>query len=212
MITDGKFMELRRMLALGMSLAASSRMTEMTDKTARKYRDDDRLPSQRKLPREYRTRIDPFAEVWDEVQARLEAEPRLKANTLFEWLQRTYPGEFPDSTRRTFERRVSTWRSLHGPGKTVFFNQVHHAGRLAASDFTVCNDLGVKIAGLRFDHTLFHCVHTATWNRSRFVSLNRSRHSAREFKRRSGNSAVPRCGIAPIHSALRYGITPLASC
>ena len=158
MITDGKFMELRRMLALGMSLAASSRMTEMTDKTARKYRDDDRLPSQRKLPREYRTRIDPFAEVWDEVQARLEAEPRLKANTLFEWLQRTYPGEFPDSTRRTFERRVSTWRSLHGPGKTVFFNQVHHAGRLAASDFTVCNDLGVKIAGLRFDHTLFHCV------------------------------------------------------
>jgi len=158
MITDGKFKELRRMLAQGKSLAASSRMTDMSDKTARKYRDDDRLPSQRKLPREYRTRIDPFAEVWDEVQARLEAEPRLKANTLFEWLQRTYPGEFPDSTRRTFERRVSTWRSLHGPGKTVFFSQVHHAGRLAASDFTVCNELGVKIAGVRFDHTLFHCV------------------------------------------------------
>ena len=158
MITDGKVMELRRMLAQGKSLAASSRMTDMTDKTARKYRDDDRLPSQRKLPREYRTRIDPFAEVWDEVQARLEAEPRLKANTLFEWLQRTYPGDFPDSTRRTFERRVSTWRSLHGPGKTVFFSQVHHAGRLAASDFTVCNELGVKIAGVRFDHTLFHCV------------------------------------------------------
>jgi len=158
MITDGKVMELRRMLARGKSLAASSRMTNMTDKTARKYRDDDRLPSQRKLPREYRTRIDPFAEVWDEVQARLEAEPRLKANTLFEWLQRTHPGEFPDSTRRTFERRVSLWRSLHGPGKPVFFSQLHHAGRLAASDFTVCNELGVKIAGVRFDHTLFHCV------------------------------------------------------
>jgi len=158
MITDGKVMELRRMLAQGKSLAASSRMTNMSDKTARKYRDDDRLPSQRKKPRDYRTRIDPFAEVWAEVQARLEAEPRLKANTLFEWLQRTYPGDFPDSTRRTFERRVSTWRSLHGPGKTVFFSQVHHAGRLAASDFTVCNELGVKIAGVRFDHTLFHCV------------------------------------------------------
>jgi transposase len=158
MITDGKVMELRRMLAQGKSLAASSRMTDMNDKTARKYRDDDRLPSQRKLPREYRTRIDPFAEVWDEVQARLEAEPRLKASTLFEWLQRAYPSDFPDSTRRTFERRVSLWRSLQGPGKTVFFSQLHHAGRLAASDFTVCNDLGVKIAGVRFDHTLFHCV------------------------------------------------------
>ncbi len=75
-----------------------------------------------------------------------------------EWLQQCYPGKFPDSTRRTFERRVAKWRSLHGPGKTVFFPQQHHAGRLVASDFTVCNELGVRIAGTRFDHTLFHCV------------------------------------------------------
>jgi hypothetical protein len=26
---------------------------------------------------------------------------------------------FPDSTRRTFERRVLLWRSTHGPDKTV---------------------------------------------------------------------------------------------
>ena len=158
MITDGKAMELRRMLAMGKTLAASARMTEMTEKTARKYRDDERLPSQRRQPRTHRTHIDSFAEVWGEVQTRLEAEPRLKANTLFDWLQRKYPGRFPASMRRTFERRVSTWRSLYGPAKTVFFSQQHHAGRLAASDFTVCNELGVKIAGTRFEHTLFHCV------------------------------------------------------
>jgi len=41
-------------------LAASARMTEMSEKTARKYRDDERLPSERKTVRDDRTRIDPF--------------------------------------------------------------------------------------------------------------------------------------------------------
>jgi len=67
-------------------------------------------------------------------------------------------------------RTVSHWlRSLHGPPKKVFFSQVHHPGRLAASDFTVCNELGVKIAGERFDHTLFHC--TLTYSNVESVSL-----------------------------------------
>ena len=132
----------------------------MSEKTARKFRDHERMPSQHKLPREYRTRIDLFEDVWPEVQRKLENEPALKAVTLFDWLQQTQPGDFPDSTRRTFGRRVAQWRSLHGPAKPVFFGQVHHAGRLAASDFTVCNELAVRIAGERFDHTLFHCVLT----------------------------------------------------
>jgi len=169
MITDGHVLELRRLLKKGFSLAASARMTLMDEKTARDYRDDSRLPSQRKTPREYRTRVDPFEKVWDEVQARLEAEPRLQAKTLLEWLQEKYPGQFPDSTRRTFERRVAKWRSLEGPGKPVIFEQVHHAGRLAASDFTVMNDLRVTIAGHRFDHTLFHCV--LTYSNVESVSL-----------------------------------------
>lgn len=160
MVTDGQVKELRRLLDQGKTLATAARMTNMTEKTARHYRDHDPLPSQRKKPRHYRTRIDPFAEVWSEVQEKLEAEPRLKAVTLFHWLQQQYPGQFQDSTRRTFERRVAKWRSLCGPAKTVFFPQQHHAGRLAASDFTVCNDLGVRIAGASFDHMLFHCVLT----------------------------------------------------
>ena len=169
MVTDGRVKELRRLLGLGRTLADSARMAEMSEKTARKYRDDDGLPSQKKTARTYRTRLDPFQDVWDKVRERLEIEPKLKAKTLFEWLQRTHEGRFPDSTRRTFERRVSEWRSLHGPGKTVFFNQEHHPGRLAASDFTVCNELGVKIAGQRFDHTFFHCV--LTYSNVESVSL-----------------------------------------
>src|SRR6056297_1093318 len=64
MIKDGQVREMRRLLALGNPLAASARMTFMNEKTARRYRDDDRLPSQRKKPRDYRTRVDPFAAVW----------------------------------------------------------------------------------------------------------------------------------------------------
>ena len=97
MVSDGQVKELRRLLLRGKSLALCARMTEMSDKTARDYRDDDRLPSQRKTPRDYRTRPDPFAEVWPEVQQRLEDEPRLKAHTLFGWLQQTHSGEFPES-------------------------------------------------------------------------------------------------------------------
>ena len=169
MVTDGQAKELRRMLAQGKPLAAAARMTLMDEKTARDYRDDHRLPSQRKKPRDYRTRTDPFADVWDEVQQRLEAEPQLKAKTLFEWLQQTQPGEFPDSTRRTFERRVAKWRSLYGPNKTVYFEQLHHPARLAASDFTVMNSLNVKIAGKLFEHRLFHCV--LTYSNIESVSL-----------------------------------------
>lgn len=169
MVTDGQVLELWRWLGKGSSLATSARMAQMDEKTARTYRDDPRLPSARKQPRDYRTRVDPFEEVWEEVEVRLKAEPKLKAKTLFEWLRARYPGRFPDSTRRTFERRVAKWRSLFGPNRPVMFEQVHHAGRLAASDFTVMNDLSVKIAGRRFDHLLFHCV--LTYSNVESVSL-----------------------------------------
>jgi len=49
------------------------------------------------------------------------------------------------------------------------FPQVHHPGRIAASDFTVMNELNVTIAGSRFDHTLFHCV--LTYSNVESVSL-----------------------------------------
>ena len=106
MIKDGHVKELRRLLGLGRTLAASARITEMSEKTARKYRDDERLPSERKASRDYRTRVDPFEEVWDKVQQRLEVEPELKAKTLFDWLQDNYVGRFPVG---------DNWKSLAEP-------------------------------------------------------------------------------------------------
>ncbi len=92
MITNGRVKELRRPLGLGRTLGDPARIAEMSEKTARKYRDSDGLPSQQKSDRSYRTRTDPFNDVWDTVQQRLEVEPRLKAKTLFESLQQTHNG------------------------------------------------------------------------------------------------------------------------
>ncbi|HVA46196.1 MAG TPA: hypothetical protein VNH11_07470 [Pirellulales bacterium] len=91
----------------------------MDEKTARKYRLLGTLPSALKQPRAYRTRKDPFAELWLKVQARLEAEPRLQAKTLFDWLQRECPERLTQSQCRTFERRVRQWRATAGLARPV---------------------------------------------------------------------------------------------
>ena len=79
---------------------------------------------------------------------------------MFADLQRRFPGRFADGQLRTLQRRVKRWRALHGPAKEVFFAQVHHPGRLCASDFTHCTDLRVTIAGTPFDHLIYHFVLT----------------------------------------------------
>ena len=42
----------------------------------------------------------------------------------------------------------------------MFFDQVHHPGRLCASDFTHCEQLNVTIAGQPFGHLIYHFVLT----------------------------------------------------
>ena len=86
--------------------------------------------------------------------------PGLEAKTLFDDLQRRFPGRFADGQLRTLQRQVKRWRALDGPAKEVFFAQVHHPGRLCASDFTHCTDLGVTIGGRPFDHLIYHFVLT----------------------------------------------------
>src|SRR6516165_5745030 len=145
MVTDGQVRRLHRELDSGTSLTMAARRAGMSAKTARHYREQPTLPGARRKasgPRTYRTRPDPFAAVWPEVEQQLRAEPRLRAKTLFDWLRQTHPGQFLDSHRRTFERRVRQWRATQGPGRAVIFRQVHQPGDLAASDFTSMNELG----------------------------------------------------------------------
>ena len=84
-------------------IAASKAGMEPT--TARRYLGLERLPSELKTERSWRTREDPFGEVWDAVERQIEESPGLEAKTLFEWLQREYPGRFNDGQIRTLQRR-----------------------------------------------------------------------------------------------------------
>lgn len=159
-ISDQSVRVLRNLLAKGKSLRVAAERAEMDEKSARKYR-SGALPSQRiNLVRQWRTRENPFADVWDEVANQLQTNPKLKAKTILDWLQEKYPDQFDDGQLRTLQRRIRHWHVFEGSPKEVFFSQVHHPGLLGASDFTTMNSLGVTIAGQQFDHMVFHFVLT----------------------------------------------------
>lgn len=160
MVTDHQVRLLFRLILKERTFALAAAKAGMDSKTARKYRQARRLPSEMKVEHDWRTRQDSFEEVWEEVEVMLQASAGLEAKTLFEYLQRKYPGRFQDGQLRTLQRRVKTWRALEGPGKEVFFPQRHHPGVLAQSDFTDLGKLGITLAGAPFAHLLYHFVLT----------------------------------------------------
>jgi hypothetical protein len=161
MVTDQQVRRLRRLDLRGLPQGQAAAKAGLDEKTARKYRRLGKLPSEvRRMDRDYRTRPDPFAEVWPQLEAQLRLNPGLEAKPLFADLQRRFPGRFADGQLRTLPRRLRRWRALQGPAKEVFFARVHHPGRLCASDFTHCTDLRVTIAGAPFDHLIYHFVLT----------------------------------------------------
>jgi hypothetical protein len=129
---------------------------DMDRKTARKYVAAGQLPSERKQPRDWRTRPDPFAEHWPEVEAKLRATPELEAKTLLGVLQEQYPGRYEDGQLRTLQRHVKRWRAAHGPDREVVLAQQHRPGEAVQTDFTHATELGVTIGGQLFAHLL--CV------------------------------------------------------
>ena len=147
MVTDCQVRRLMSLLQTERSLQVSADKAGMDRETARKYRKLGKLPSEVRPDHDWRTRANPFAEVWPWVAEQLSMNPGLEARTLFEALQRAHPGRFADGQLRTLQRQVKRWRGLEGPGKEVFFAQVHHPGRLGASDFSHMTKLGVTIGG-----------------------------------------------------------------
>ncbi|MCC7179920.1 MAG: IS21 family transposase [Acidobacteria bacterium] len=144
----------------GRTLAAAAAAAGMSERTARVWQ-DGAVPSETRRARTWRTRVDPFAEVWaTDIEPRLRADTRgrLQALTLFEWLQTQYPGRFGRGQLRTLQRRVRDWRALSGPPQEVYFEQTAVPGREAAIDFTDGRALEVTIAGRAFAHLWFEWV------------------------------------------------------
>lgn len=141
----------------------------MDRKTARKYLKAGKLPSEMSSPRTWRTRSDPFAEVWDEIAAKLEQEPALEAKTLFEVLCEAHPGRYEPGQLRTLQRRVRQWRAQRGPAREVMFTQVHRPGEACQVDFTEVVSLRVTIAGELFAHLL--CVFTLPFSNWQWATV-----------------------------------------
>jgi hypothetical protein len=76
--------------------------------TARQYRRSAR-PKKRRL---YRTRKDPFEQVWERLEAQLVQTPETTAKALFQRLQSSHPGQFASGQLRTLQRRVRAWRAV----------------------------------------------------------------------------------------------------
>jgi hypothetical protein len=137
--------------------ATAAVMAGISVATGRRIERDPRPPSSRKAIREYRTRTDPLEGIWDEdVVPMLDAAPALRPITILRELARRHPERIDHGIRRTLERRIRTWRALHGPDREAMFPQTHAPGRMGLSDFTDLGRLGVRIAGQPLDHRLYH--------------------------------------------------------
>ena len=138
-------------------------------KTARKYVQGGRLPSELVAPRNWRTHEDAFLEHWPELEAMLGESPALEAKTLFEVLVGKYPGRYEEGQLRTLQRRVKSWRAERGPDKEVMLAQLHRPGEAAQTDFTWTTELAITIGGELFVHML--CVFVLPYSNWRWASL-----------------------------------------
>ena len=155
-ITDlqvGRYMDERKDGATQAVAAAKAGISEASGRRIERGRT---LASQRPV-RSYRTRTDPFQEVWrSDVVPILARAPLIRATTVLEELQRLYPGRFADRLLRTLQRHVAHWRATEGPERELIFRQDHPPGRQALSDFTHADTFAVTLVGQPFVHMLYH--------------------------------------------------------
>lgn len=83
----------------------------------RQYR-KTRKPRKPLEPRTWSTRADPLEGANAEIQICFKKNPNITAAQLLTQLQKKYPGQYPDSTRRTLMRRLNKLRSM-GDGPAI---------------------------------------------------------------------------------------------
>ena len=135
--------------------AVAAAKASISRATAFRFERDGEVPSRQAPPRG-RRRPDPLSAFFDaEVVPMLTAAPGLRAIGIFAEMQRRHP-DLPEGVRRTLERRIRSWRALHGAEQEVIFRQVYEPGRMGLSDFTDMAELAVTVVGERLDHCLYH--------------------------------------------------------
>ena len=110
MVTDQKVRRLFKLIQSEKNFGIAAMKAGMDEKTARKYNEKSKLPSELRQDHIWQTRRNPFADVWDGIKNMLTINPGLEAKTLFEDLQRRQPGRFADGQLRTLQRRIKQQR------------------------------------------------------------------------------------------------------
>jgi hypothetical protein len=137
------------------TVAAAAAKASFSAATGHRLARDPRLPSMKKGARG-RRRPDPLGEIFEgEIVPMLKAAPGLRPIAIFEEIARRHP-ELGAGIRRTIERRIRSWRAVHGQEQEVIFRQMHEPGQVGLSDFTDMGDLGATVAGAALDHRLYH--------------------------------------------------------
>src|SRR5215470_15388977 len=103
----------------GMSQRQAAARANMSERTARRYEQAGKLPSQLKRPHDWNTRQNPFEEDWPFVIEQLERDPALQGSTLFALLCQRHPDRYRPTQVRTLQRHIQRWRALHGPDREV---------------------------------------------------------------------------------------------
>src|SRR6187402_603221 len=123
MVTDKQVRLLRLKMKDGKTIEAAAAAAGMSARSAHNWKEGP-LPSQTKKQRHWRTRVDPFAGVWDaEIVPLLMRDEAgvLEGTTILEELGKRHGDRFDERHLRTLQRRIRDWRALHGPDKEVFF-------------------------------------------------------------------------------------------
>ena len=160
-VTDEQVRIMMRERSKGASLELAGAKGGMCRQTAAKYVEAERLPSEMKQPRSWRTRANPFEEVWPEVEKILRDE---------------HPNRFEPGQLRTLQRQVRRWRGLQGDDAAfeIFFPQQHRPGEAMQTDFTHTGELRITLCGKRYAPLLCHSVLPYSGWRSVTVTVSES--------------------------------------
>lgn len=173
-VTDDQVRLLMKERSKGLTLETDAAKAGMSRQTAAKYEKADRMPSRDKTARTWRTRENPFQDVWPRIEGILKDAPGVQAKMIFDLLQREHPGRFNDNQLRTLQRQVRTYRATQGKdtNNEVFFPQAHRPGEAMQTDFTRTDELQMTVQGESYAPLL--CQSVLPYSKWRWATPTRS--------------------------------------
>lgn len=98
---------------IGLNQAKAAYIAEVSERNLQRIESGQHQPNRGKVA-DRSPAQDPLGAVWEqELEPMLRKEPRLKPMTLFEYLQDTYPGKYPQ-VLRTLQRRLKPGKHYMG--------------------------------------------------------------------------------------------------